>query len=74
MEYQKDQYQAQFLNIFLCDMLFLLQENNIASYADDNTLYTTGESPSEVISDLILAADKMFHWFHNNAMNANPGK
>ena len=30
-------------------MFLLLQEINIASYANDNTPYTTGETPSEVI-------------------------
>ena len=55
-------------------MFFLLQEINIASYTDDNTPYVTGETPSAVISDLKLAADRIFNRFYNNAMKENQGK
>ena len=48
------------LNIFLSEMSLQLQKINIASYVDDNTSYTNGETPSEVISDLKLAADRIF--------------
>lgn len=41
-------------------MSLQLQKINIASYVDDNTSYTNGETPSEVISDLKLAADRIF--------------
>ena len=59
-------------NIFLCD-LFLITENiDIASYADDNTLYTTGNSIEEVIQKLENAAKTLFQWFSDNQMKANP--
>ena len=61
-------------NIFLCDMFLLLHETDIASYADDNTPYTTGKSPSEVLNELKSAASKIFDWFNNNAMKANQDK
>lgn len=41
-------------------MSLQLQKINIASYVDDNTSYTNSETPSEVISDLKLAADRIF--------------
>ena len=44
---------------------------NIASFADDNTPYTSCETPSEVISNLKLAAKRIFDRFSNNAMKAN---
>ena len=53
--------------IFIFDMLQI----NIASFADDNTPYTTCETPSEVISNLKLAAKRIFDRFSNNAMKAN---
>ena len=61
-------------NIFLCDMFLFIQEIDIASYADDNTPYTTNKSHTEVISDLETASAKIFEWFHNNAMKANQDK
>ena len=53
--------------IFIFDMLQI----NIASFADDNTPYTSCETPSEVISNLKLAAKRIFDRFCNNAMKAN---
>ena len=61
-------------NIFLC-YLFLIMENiDIASYADDNTPYTTGNSMEEVIQKLENAAKTLFQWFSDNQMKANPDK
>ena len=39
-------------NIFLCDLLFIMENIDIASYTDDNTPYTTGNSIEEVIQQL----------------------
>ena len=36
-------------NIFLCDLFLIMENIDIASYADDNTPYTTGNSVEEVI-------------------------
>ena len=36
-------------NIFLCDLFLIMENIDIASYADDNTPYTTGNSIEEVI-------------------------
>ena len=49
-------------NIFLC-ALFIMENNDIASYADDNALYTTGNSIEEVIQKLENAAQTLFQWF-----------
>ena len=62
------------LNIFLCD-LFLITENiDNASYADDSTPYTTGNSIEEIIQKLENAAKTLFQWFSDNQMKANPDK
>ena len=55
-------------------MLLLLQEINFASYANDNTSSATGETPSEVISDIKLGDDRVCDWFYKNAMKAIQGK
>ena len=38
--------------IAMYNLLFILKNNEIASYQDDNTLYVVVESPSEYIKSL----------------------
>ena len=47
---------------------------DIASYADDNTLYATGNSIEEVIQKLENAEKMRFQWFRENQMKANADK
>ena len=61
-------------NIFLCDLYLIMENIDIASYADDNTPYTTGNSLEEVIQKLENAAKTLFQWFSDNQMKANPDK
>ena len=61
-------------NIFLCDLFLFMKNIDIASYADDNTPYTTGSSIAEVIQKLENAAKTLFQWFSDNQMKANPDK
>ena len=61
-------------NIFLCDLFLNLENIGIASYADDNMPYTTGNSIEEVIQKLENAAKTLFPWFSDNQMKTNPGK
>ena len=61
-------------NIFLCDLFFTVKNVDFASYADDNTPYTTGENIEEVISKLEKDASSLFKWFSDNQMKANPDK
>ena len=51
-----------------------MENMDIASYADDNTPYTTGNSIEEVIQKLENAAKTLFQWFSDNQMKANPDK
>ena len=61
-------------NIFLCDLFLIMKNIDIASYADDNTPYTTGNSIEEVIQKLEKAAQTLFQWLSDNQMKANPDK
>ena len=61
-------------NIFLCDLLLIMENIHIASYEDDNTSYTTGNSIEEVIQKLENAAKTLFQWFSDNQMKANSDK
>ena len=58
-------------NIFLCDLFLIMENIDIASYADDNTPYTTGNSIEEIIQKLENAAKMLFQWFSDNQMKAN---
>ena len=53
-------------NMFLCDLFLIMETIGIASYADDNTPYTTGNSVEEVIQKLENAAKTLFQWFSDN--------
>ena len=54
-----------FYDIDICD---------IASYADDNTQYTSDFNLEEVIPKLKLTTKRLFEWFKNNHMKANADK
>ena len=51
-----------FYDIDICD---------IASYADDNTPYTSDFNLEEVMQKLELTTNNLFEWFKNNHMKAN---
>ena len=61
-------------DIFLCDLFLIMGNIDIASYADNNTLYSTGNSIKEVIQKLENAAKTLFQWFSDNQIKANPDK
>ena len=46
------------LNIFLCDMFFMVDNIDIASYADDNTSYSVGIWPRNKI---VKGISRTFH-------------
>ena len=47
---------------------------DIASYADDNTSYTSNFNLEEVMQKLELTTNNLFEWFKANHMKANAGK
>ena len=51
-----------------------MENIDIASYEDDNTPYTTGNSIEEVIQNLENPAKMLFRWFSDNQMKANPDR
>ena len=61
-------------NIFLCDLFFIIDEVDFASFADDTTPYAEGESIEDVIKSLEKVSLKLFDWFELNQMKANPDK
>ena len=61
-------------NIFLCDLFFVMNNVDFASYADDNTPFFVGKDLDDVISKLRNASKTLFQWFNDNQMKANPDK
>ena len=55
-------------------MFFILEDIDIASYADDTTPYASAKSLKELIIILEDISDKLFHWFICNEMKANESK
>ena len=67
-------YKAQFLgslllNIFLCDLLAIYENNDFSSHADDTTPYVVGNNTEAILSELNEIAEMLFTWFHNNQSN-----
>ena len=53
-------------NIFLCDLFFIMNETDFASYADDNTPYVVGSNIEDVIIKLQNASLTLFQLFYDN--------
>ena len=61
-------------NIDLIDVFLECEDDNISSYADDTTPYSSAQDLESVISELQRIAKKSFDWCRNNHMKANPEK
>ena len=51
-----------------------IQNTDFASYAGDNTPYTTSACVNDVVDKLEKTANDMFNWFSENEMKANTDK
>ena len=60
-------------NIVLIALFFIIEDTDIARYADDNTPYVSADNIDEVIKSLKEASDTLFQWF-NNLMKINAEK
>ena len=63
-----------FFNIFICDPFFDDIDIDLANYADDTTTYAYDLEIDKVIESLEKNIDKLFHWFSDNFLKANPDK
>jgi hypothetical protein len=61
-------------NIFLNDLFSFIQETDICNFADDNSLYVSGENLAEIIPILQRETSNVLNWFKINSMTANPAK
>ena len=61
-------------NLFLCDLFLFVEEADIMSYADDNTLYVCSENIDVTLEKLEEVGKVLFEWFSNNFLKANAEK
>ena len=55
-------------NIFLAYLFFILNDVDIASYADDNTPYVIADNINGVITSLEKVSKALFEWSENNLL------
>ena len=61
-------------NIFINDIFLYIGNLDLCNYADDSTLFVTGESLSIIIENLKSNLLRISKWFHENFMVLNPDK
>ena len=57
--------------IFVCDNFIMVDDINIANYADVNTPFVTGDTSLNVITSLEQATEKLYEWLAKNHMKDN---
>ena len=61
-------------NIDMINLFYEYEESNVASYADDTTLFSCATDIPSVALEVQASATKLFRWFKNNHLKANSGK
>ena len=61
-------------NINLSDLFAVMDQHNIANYADDNTLYMSGKNIDEVVELLEGSLCLIFKQFRDNQFQGNASK
>ena len=61
-------------NIFLNDSFQYIENSHLCNYADDSTLYASGETLSIIMENLKAYFLRISKWFHENFMVLKPDK
>ena len=61
-------------NIFLNDRFLFVENSDLSNYADDNTLYSSGNHLEKVKQTLRQDFEIVTKWFYENYMILNSGK
>ena len=61
-------------NIFLNDLFLLVENSDLSNYANDNTLYSSGNDLEKVKQTLRQDFEIVTKWFYENYMVLNSGK
>ena len=62
-----------FFNIFINDLILEVEESEICNFADDTTIYASGNNFERVILSLEKDLSSPLNWFRVNPMAPNPG-
>ena len=61
-------------NSYICDLIYDIDDINLASFADDNTPYSCLSDMIYVLGQLKGGIDKIFDWFKKNILKGNADK
>ena len=61
-------------NIFINDLLFVIERYEIYNFADDNIFYSCGANLKTVLENLKHDVSKLLYWFKINSLKSNPEK
>ena len=61
-------------NIDMINLFYECEDSNVTSYTDDTTLYSCATDIPSVPLEAQASATKLFRWFKNNHLKANPRK
>ena len=61
-------------SIDIWDLFFIIEDCDIANYADDNTPYLNGKNIEEVLNGLENVSSNLFQWFTENELKGNASK
>ena len=61
-------------NIFLNDLFLFVENSDLSNYADNNTLYSSGNDLEKVKQTSRQEFEIVTKWFHENYMVLNSGK
>ena len=73
--YHRALYLTHYYLTFSGQICFLILNNvDVASYADDNTPYVIADDINGVITSLEKTSKALFEWFENNLLKSNANK
>ena len=61
-------------NIYINDMLYLMEDAEVCNYADDTTIYVVCDKIDDVVRRLEDGVAAILNWFPNNYMKLNEEK
>ena len=60
--------------IYIYNLFFFLEEENVTSYADDTSPNSNGKNVVTVLKNIETKGKEVFNWFSLNYLKANPDK
>ena len=61
-------------NIYISDLFFFVEEDNVTSYDNDTTPCSNGKNVVTVLENIETRGKEVFSWFSMNYLKVNPGK